>query len=284
MRADRGFTLLEILVAIAIFGLMAAMAYGGLNSIIEARTGLEASQARLTQLQKAVFRLQSDIESAQARPIRDSLGQQREALQYSEQDGLELTRGGLRNPLGLPRPSLERVAYQLELEPKAKTYRLLRLRWPVLDHANDTQPREQILLEKVERAEWRFLDVQNQWQTAWPSLEFQNNRAIGVNETATLPRVVELTLELADYGELRFLFRPALPPVVTADPPPGGTGAGGSGGAGGNGGSGGTGGAGSGTGGANGISDPPPLINGPVGLPTPGAPPLPGFTLPGGSP
>ncbi|MGB5440345.1 MAG: prepilin-type N-terminal cleavage/methylation domain-containing protein, partial [Gammaproteobacteria bacterium] len=49
----RGFTLLEMLVALAIFSLLAVMSYGGLAAVLEQQFRTEAEAERLAALQKA---------------------------------------------------------------------------------------------------------------------------------------------------------------------------------------------------------------------------------------
>lgn len=214
MFRSRGFTLLEILVAIAIFGLMAAMAYGGLGAVIQTRDQLDDAQLRLAAMQKAFYRLQADLELAQERPIRDAFGTELASLTYLDTQGLEFTRGGLRNPIGLPRSSLERVAYVIEDNQETKKKELRRRRWPVLDRANDTAFVETVLLEEVEEVEWRFLDEGDEWQTQWPPIS--NDPAT----TAGLPRAVEMTLTTKDYGKLRYLFGLTPAPAQERVPPP----------------------------------------------------------------
>jgi len=195
----RGFTLIELLAAIAIFAVMAVMAYGGLSAVLRAHDAVEVSLKRTAEIQKAVFRLQSDFEQARLRPVRDEYGDVQPAFISREEgrDGIariEFTRGGARNPRLAPRSSLERVAYGL------KEKQLLRYNWLALDRAEEEGLVELVLLDGVESIEWRFLDNKSQWHSNWPPRD--------AGESAeTLPKVVELTLKTKDWGELRHLFR-----------------------------------------------------------------------------
>lgn len=209
-RSD-GFTLVELLAAIAIFAVMTIMAYGGLSAVLRTREAVETSLARTAEIQKAVYRLQSDFEQARARPIRDEYGDLRPAF-ITENEGreglrVEFTRGGWRNPRLLRRGALERVSYGLKEE------RLLRYSWQTLDRAQEDAPAEIPLLDKVTALEWQFLDAQRNWHGEWPP-----RNATG-DASDELPRAVELRLETADWGEIRYLFRliggaplPAAPP------------------------------------------------------------------------
>ena len=76
----RGFTLLELLIALAIFSLIAVMAYGGLATVLEQNLVSEESAVRLAALQKTYLVLQRDIEQVVPRPIRNEFGDRDAAL------------------------------------------------------------------------------------------------------------------------------------------------------------------------------------------------------------
>ena len=201
MRARAGgFTLLELVVVLGIFAVLSVLAYGGLNSVLTARDGVQRALDRTAAMQKAYMRLRNDFQQLRERPARDGFGQPQPALMMTPDERVEFTRGGWRNPLSQPRSSLERVSYRLDEDD-----RLLRASWRVLDRAQDSAIVETPLLEKVERMEWRFLDAASEWQTAWPSLKAPVAAAPGT-VPATLPRAVELTLTTKDWGEIKFLF------------------------------------------------------------------------------
>ncbi|WJW75225.1 type II secretion system minor pseudopilin GspJ [Thiohalobacter sp. IOR34] len=191
----RGFTLLELLVAMAIFALLAMLAYGGLNNVLMTRAGVEAQAEALKRLQLGYRWLQRDLEQAVLRPVRDSLGDSRPALLAGGSFGtlLALTREGWSNPAGQPRSHLQRVVYRLEED------RLLRAYWPALDRAPGAEPLEAVLLEGVSRVELRFLDPAGEWRPQWPPANQQGE--------AGLPRAVELIVETDAWGALRWLFR-----------------------------------------------------------------------------
>ncbi|MCU0806914.1 MAG: type II secretion system minor pseudopilin GspJ [Candidatus Contendobacter sp.] len=114
-KPTRGFTLLELLVALAVFSIMAVAAYGGLRNVLYTRAAVEEQNRRLAAVQLAVYRLEQDIEQAVPRGIRDEYGEPQGALLGGAlaDDRLTLTRTGWDNPLGQPRANLQRVAYRL---------------------------------------------------------------------------------------------------------------------------------------------------------------------------
>ena len=202
-----GFTLLELLVAMGIFALMAAMAYGGLNAIINERQETDKHAERLAQLQTSFLWLSRDIEQMTNRKIRDEYGDSQLALSSAEvgQFQLEFTRGGWRNPVGRARSNLQRVAYGVRED------KLIRAYWNVLDRAQDSKPLETVLLDGVTRMDLRFLSVQKadqqagqdkqEWVDSWPG------NSLGVEPSDDPPQAVEVTLETEAEGRITRLFR-----------------------------------------------------------------------------
>jgi general secretion pathway protein J len=196
MKRAGGFTLLELLVALAIFAVIGAAAYSGLNTLLAVRATLERDHERLRQVQLALLWLRRDAEQLAPRPVRDAFGEPRPALigDNRARDLLILTRTGRDNPLDLPRSGLERLGYRLRDD------QLLRLSWPVLDRAEGSDAQSSLLLDEVRELSLRYLDRSGQWHERWPPP--------GTPDTALgrLPRALEVRLELSDWGELRRLF------------------------------------------------------------------------------
>lgn len=191
----RGFTLLELLVALSIFSVLSVMAYGGLQTVITTKQSSETSSARIAELQLVMMRISNDLRQSVARKIRDEYGDFSNAMQSSSNgDGtMAWTRAGYRNPAQLNRSNIQRVAYKVEQQ------KLIRMTWPVLDRAQDTEVMETEVLTKVESIEWRFLNNNKEWLSSWPEQ--------GVNTVLSpLPIAVEFTFELQDLGKFRRLI------------------------------------------------------------------------------
>ena len=196
----RGFTLLELLVALAVFAIMATAAYSGLRNVLFTRAAVETQSRRLATVQLAVYRLEQDIEQTVPRGIRDEYGEPQAALLGGAlaDDRLTLTRAGWDNPLGQPRATLQRVVYRL------RDGRLWRLHWPVLDRGGLIEPRETLLLDRVREFKVRFLVDQDDWRDGWPPLPTSNDP--DKPDPDRLPRAVEISLTLEDWGEITRLL------------------------------------------------------------------------------
>jgi len=198
VRTAQGFTLLEVMVAIIIFALMAAIAYSGLNNVLLARTKTEEHSRDLQQLQSAMNWLARDIEQTIDRGVRSEYGEPLAPLIGNDFEGylIELTRDGWRNPANHARSNLQRVAYAV------RDQKLVRAYWRVLDRAEDSKPYEQALLDGVTGIEIRYLTDGDEWQTSWPP------EALGTGTpTATLPRAVEVNIDTKLFGKITRLFR-----------------------------------------------------------------------------
>ncbi len=197
-----GFTLVELLVALAVFAILALLAYGGLSGMLNARAQSDERAEALRQLQLAYRTVERDIEQWVPREVRDEYGQAQPALIAGSEIGaaLELTRGGWRNPAEQPRSTLQRVAYAVQDE------KLLRSTWLSLDRAADAQADEQTLIEGVSELRLRFLDASDAWQERWPPAG-QALTEEGTPAPAPVPRALEMVLVSERWGELRWLFR-----------------------------------------------------------------------------
>jgi general secretion pathway protein J len=197
MKRHHGFTLLELLVAIGIFALFSAMAYGSLGRFMNDRERLVTEHDFWSTLALAFTRLEEDFSQTRARTIRDVIGFPQPAFQGQPTDtravgmpSIEFTRGGVLSFDNGRRSDLQRAAYKLV------DGALMRLAWPVLDRGPQTTPMEVPLIRDVEEFRVRFLSAAGIWLDRWPGE--------GISEE--LPRGVEIKLKLSGRGEFTRLF------------------------------------------------------------------------------
>lgn len=200
--AARGFTLLEVLIAVAIFVVVGALAMGGYNELVKQSEIVEASSERTRAVQRAVQRMVQDFATLEPRPVREPLGESYEpALRADErtEELVNLTHSGWSNPAGVPRSTLQRVRYRLD-----EDGRLRRDYWYVLDRTLSGEPASSVLIDKVESVELRFMDNNRRWHEQWPPLGYS-----GPDLMRLRPIAVEITLELEDWGTIKRLVEVA---------------------------------------------------------------------------
>ncbi|MCQ4263191.1 type II secretion system protein GspJ [Stutzerimonas stutzeri] len=202
--ASAGFTLLELLIAIALFALLGLGTYRMLEAVLRSDEAVRAQELQLRELSRAVWAFERDLQQVIGRPIRDGFGDERNAFigQLSGEDGapvLELTRAGWRNPTGLRRSNLQRVRWRLAGQNLERVY------WVVLDRDVDSEPRVQRVLENVQGLQLRYLDEEAVWHEEWPPFDF--GRGSPEDAAERLPVGLELSLEHARYGRITRLLR-----------------------------------------------------------------------------
>ncbi|HWK73520.1 MAG TPA: type II secretion system minor pseudopilin GspJ [Povalibacter sp.] len=189
-----GFTLLEVLIAVAIFVVVGMLAMTGYNELTTQSERIEDNAKRTRAIQAAVMRMGQDFATLEPRAVREPLGGERSpALLAREKNEVlaELTRSGWSNPAGVPRPTLQRVSYRVQEQKLFRDY------WPVLDRTMTEQPTQVMLLDRVKSVSLRFMGADRDWKEQWPPLGYSGRDASFVR-----PLAVEITLELEDWGKI----------------------------------------------------------------------------------
>jgi general secretion pathway protein J len=166
-----GFTLIEILIAVAVFGLMATMAYSGLNSSINVSREAEQRAEQLHRLQMALTLIQRDITQISVQQSRDEFGDMQPPLLMDNKGErlLEFSRTGWRNPANQIRSTLQRVGYAYE---EGKLYREY---WAHFHRGPNEKPVRALLAEGIADITFEFLDPAMQWQQQWPPVNTTTN-------------------------------------------------------------------------------------------------------------
>ena len=202
-----GFSLVELLVAVAVFAALAAAAYGGLAQIARTRGALAEQQDRLAAITRAIGGLERDLRQAVGRSVRGNGNDVLPALQGSAQ-AIEFTHLGFANPLAEPRSNLERVVVALD------GHALQLGRFAVLDRAPGTTPASRTLLGEVDGWRLRYLGCDGAWRDDWPPADVPGC-AIDDAREDLLPLAVEFRLHAAGLGEIRRLVE--LPATLPRD-------------------------------------------------------------------
>lgn len=176
---EKGFTLVEILVAISIGAILLTTIYGVFSSVSGARDRLEAVGEEYHQARVLYDRMASEIRSGyfntaskQTRLVGSSNTQGHPFLEFSTT---------LSTPLFGGRPGgISLVRYeQLEME---REVRLYRNEWPLLNAQSEQDP--QLLITGLKTFSLRYFDGSD-WQDEWDS-----------RQMGALPKMIELTVEV----------------------------------------------------------------------------------------
>lgn len=189
--SEAGFTLVELMVALAIFALISVAGVTLLRSGTDTQIAVKNRLEDLSRNNRLSNALENDLAQAVPRPVRDAAGQTVPAFIQRDADVPDalfgFVRAGWSNFDEAPRAGLQRVAYVLD------GTALKRLGWPMLDGAEPGDAAT--LVDNVSSAQVRFRDDAGEWRNDWSAAD-----------TRALPRAVELRLTIAGRPEHRMLF------------------------------------------------------------------------------
>lgn len=199
---QRGFTLIEILIAMAIFTLIGLASTGLLTTVIDSNDISEERFAKLQLLQRAMITIERDLQQAVPRAARVN-GEKQDVVMAggetddSDDDGIGFVRGGWHNPqLMLPRSTLQFVAYRLQEN------KLERLYSNYVDNVIGYEPKVRVLLEDIESLKIEFLATADSG-----SLDEDEDLSWSESYKGTaLPRAVAIEFVSKDFGKIRREF------------------------------------------------------------------------------
>ena len=202
----RGFTLIEVVIAMFIAAIMFAIGYGAINQALRDRESLNVSQERVTEIQRGMRVIAQDFAQLSDRPARDTTGtgQLMPAISAdTRNDTLVIfSRNGWSNPAGIQRPAEERVRYRFI------DGSLVQEHWLSVDPVLNAEPRRRVLLTRVKAVEIRFLDpISRQWSKEWPvAAPTGPVTPANVHLLMTRPLAIEFSVVLEDWGRIQRLF------------------------------------------------------------------------------
>jgi general secretion pathway protein J len=206
-RRERGFTLIEMLVALTIFSFIGVAAYQLLSSTGRLQESGETRFRALGGLQSALRLLDEDLSQVAPRPVAGVTGKPEPALDAEPVDGgIEFTRAGWRNPLGAARSGLQRVAWRVD-----EDGRLLRSYRRVLDDTDPDEVVERVVVEGIEELGFRYADDKGKWSDGWPpegrvgdtpAPQVPGSGGAGEREADPVPVAIEVRLVHAQIGEV----------------------------------------------------------------------------------
>jgi len=194
-----GFTLLEVLIAVAVFAVFSTLAYGSLSRLLDSRDRIETERVFWRQLALTFVQIEDDVGNARTRTIRDVYGNPAPAFRGQPTDtravsepSFSLTRGGIFVLGEGVHPDLARVGYRLT------DGRLERLIWPALDQPAQIEPSPVTLFDNVREFRARFYAGPSGWADVWPT---------SGSSVTSIPLAIEITLTIENRGTFVRLFR-----------------------------------------------------------------------------
>ncbi len=181
----RGFTLIEVMVALMVFAMIAAAGVALLAFSVRAQAGTDAKLTEVAGLARLSAALSADMAQLADRPTRDAGGVMRPAF-VGTPEGPVFVRGGRIAFDEAPRPSLQKVAWRLQGDA------VVREGWPMLDGALPREPAA--MMTGVRGLRWRY-----RLRGAW------TDRFEGTPREA-LPQAVEVTVTRTDGVVVRAMF------------------------------------------------------------------------------
>jgi general secretion pathway protein J len=189
-RNQFAFTLIEVMVALAIFAVLTLIAYRTLTSVIDTRERLQKMSSTLRDQALFFSRLENDIAAIMPLTIRNGDGQGEQALillpPSNPNDAIiRFTRAGFAANAGIS-AAPQRIGYRL----KDKNIELLI--WDGLDLAPRSEPTAYIALKNIREFRWRALSITNGQNENWLSGWSPSDQAAAVS--TRLPAALEVTL------------------------------------------------------------------------------------------
>ena len=198
MRGDRGFTLVEMLVALSIFAAIAAMGVAMLRSSVDTQEAVQTRLKAMGGINRLRAVMANDLAQAVPRSTRGPAGEAAPAFLGSA-TGFAFVHAGAEIFDGAPRPAVERVGYALVGGEWRRAVQ------PMLD--GTALGDGDRLIGDVAAAAVRYRDAAGNWSDIWSSQPGDR-----------LPQAVEVRLTRRDRAPLVMLFLTAPAPAPTLTP------------------------------------------------------------------
>lgn len=190
---DKGFTLLEVLIAIAIFSLISLSSFTIFDTVLSGDERAKQRSERHNELQRAFLIIERDLTQIARRTIRingeapiDYFLQTTDSDFLADEQALAFVRYGWTNPgLLLPRSDMQSVAYRLVDET------LERLHFNFVDAVVGEERKVRALISNVSALTFEYYDGKK-WQTTWSN--------------KSLPLAIAMIVKTNDYGVIRRQF------------------------------------------------------------------------------
>ena len=187
MSTKKGFTLVELLVAIAIFAVLSALGWKVFDYLAKVKDRNAMHEANLEQLQESYQQILRD--TMQAVPLTANVkGQQQPAL-VLQNGRFNFSKTGVTDPLQQGISPHERVEYQYRADEK----KLYRLKYRNLHQTGNDQPESRVMLDEVEAFEIMVLNPNE--LSSWPESSVDSQQT---EQLRLLPKGIKINLTVRD--------------------------------------------------------------------------------------
>lgn len=185
-----GFTLLEVLIAIAIFSVISLSSFTIFNTVLSSSEKSKVRNERINELQRAFLIIERDFTQIARRKVRmngegstEGYIHTQDSSFSSSTQALGFVRHGWSNPgLAIPRSDLQTVGYQLE------EGILQRIHFTFVDPILGEEPKVRPLITGVEELKFEFHDGK-EWREDIDDTDF--------------PVAIAIEITTEDFGEIR---------------------------------------------------------------------------------
>ena len=187
----KGFTLIEMLMALAVLSIVLAIGYGSLSNLLQQQLKLTANHQQITDLRLMTQLISTDFAFANRRSIRNEYGNRLAAFS-GNLAGLSLSTSGRRMMPGLRQSRLHYIEYEFE------NNSLSRYVSDQLDGFRKAEQSLSIHLRDIDDLKWQFLSATGVWENSWPAAAEYSNEG--------LPVAVKLQMTVPRLGFIEQLF------------------------------------------------------------------------------
>lgn len=176
----KGFTLIEVLVALLILSAMALMSYRGLSAVLTAREQVTTETKKWQSVTAFLSRFEQDIQLSASYPARSVSGNTASWIGSTDSQRvpqIEFSRFASSNDSGTP----HRIGYTLNTNNEIELWL-----WSSVDTVPNVTPVRYPLLRNVKEFTLRYLSPDLVWADSWPLLPGNTNMPLAVQLHITL--------------------------------------------------------------------------------------------------
>ncbi|WP_179998215.1 type II secretion system minor pseudopilin GspJ [Acinetobacter sp. YH12239] len=196
---QQGFTLVELLVAIAIFAVLSALGWKIFDYLNKVKDRNAVHEQQLLSLQDSYLQMQRD--ALQIVPLTANIAGQIQPALLLDDQSLQFSKAGVTDPLKQGLSPFERIEYRYN----AQDRKVYRLKYPNLNVLQTTQPLSSTILENVDEFQITILNPNE--LNSWPDTSTISSNSNEVQDSVArlLPKGMRIRFKQQDV-EYEWIF------------------------------------------------------------------------------